>query len=180
VTRLEALVALGGRTGGKVVDRDGLRLILEQRRAEGKRIVFTNGCFDILHIGHVRLLRHARSLGDLLVLGLNTDASVQMGKGADRPVVPEEERAEMVASLDCVDHVTLFDEETPATLIGIVRPDVLVKGADYEGELVVGRDLVESYGGEVVLTPMVQGVSTSRIIGKIRDVGAHPLGSDSR
>jgi D-beta-D-heptose 7-phosphate kinase/D-beta-D-heptose 1-phosphate adenosyltransferase len=179
VTRLEVLVALGGRTGGKVVDRDGLRLILEQKRAEGKRIVFTNGCFDILHIGHLRLLRHARSLGDLLVLGLNTDASVQMGKGADRPVFPEEERAEMVASLDCVDHVTLFDEETPATLIGIVRPDVLVKGADYEGELVVGRDLVESYGGEVVLTPIVQGISTSRIIGRIREVGAPPLGSEA-
>lgn len=168
VTREEILSVLGGGGGGKVLAPDELSRVLQERRARGERIVFTNGCFDILHVGHVRLMRFSRSLGECLVVGLNTDRSIRRGKGKERPVLAEAERAELVAGLDAVDYVTLFDEEIPERLIRQVRPDILVKGADYEGEVVVGREFVESYGGEVVLAPMVDGVSTTAIIERIR------------
>ncbi|MCZ6690111.1 MAG: D-glycero-beta-D-manno-heptose 1-phosphate adenylyltransferase [Planctomycetota bacterium] len=168
VTREEILASIGGAGDAKVLPRAELEPALARRRSRGERVVFTNGCFDVLHIGHIRQMQHARALGDCLVVGLNTDRSVQAGKGGGRPVMPEAERAELVASLESVDYVTLFDEETPERLIEEVRPDVLVKGADYEGEVVVGREFVESYGGEVVLSPMVDGVSTTAIIERIQ------------
>lgn len=140
---------------------------LSNRRA-GRKVVFTNGCFDILHLGHVRYLQEARAQGDLLVVGLNTDASVTRLKGPDRPVQNETARSEVLAALACVDFVTLFDEETPGALIQAVRPDVLVKGGDYTIDQIVGASFVQSYGGEVRILQFVDGFSTSSIIKKMR------------
>jgi D-beta-D-heptose 7-phosphate kinase/D-beta-D-heptose 1-phosphate adenosyltransferase len=138
-------------------------------RAQQKRVVFTNGCFDILHVGHLALLRHAAGLGDVLVVAINSDASVRRLKGAGRPLVTEEARARMVAALECVDAVLSFEEDTPLEVLERLRPDVLVKGADYGLDQVVGRDLVESYGGRVELAPVVADHSTSALVSKIRD-----------
>lgn len=151
----------------KIKNRDVLAAIVAEERKRGKRVVFTNGCFDLLHVGHVKYLQKARSFGDLLVLGLNSDASVRRLKGEKRPLIGEEERAHLLAALDCVDYVVIFDEDTPLQLIEAVRPQVLVKGGDYTPEGVVGRDLVESYGGRVELVEFVDGKSTSNIIEKI-------------
>ncbi len=140
---------------------------LDSRRA-GKRVVFTNGCFDILHVGHVRYLQEARAQGDLLVVGLNTDSSVSRIKGPERPVQNEASRAEILAALGCVDFVTYFDEETPLNLIKEVKPDVLVKGGDYTIDRIVGADFVMSRGGEVKSLQFSQGHSTSTLIEKIR------------
>jgi rfaE bifunctional protein nucleotidyltransferase chain/domain len=137
-------------------------------RAEGKRVVFTNGVFDLLHPGHVRLLQHARRLGDALIVGINSDRSVAANKGPDRPVVPEGERAEVLAALACVDWVVVFDEPTPHALIARLQPDVLVKGADWAEDAIVGRDLVEARGGRVVLVPVERGYSTTAIVERIR------------
>ncbi len=135
------------------------------RQAVAGRVVFTNGVFDLLHEGHVASLEAARQLGDALVVGLNSDASVRrLGKGPGRPVVPESGRARVLAALAAVDRVVLFDEDTPRALIAAVRPDVLVKGADYAKSEVVGADLVESWGGEVHLTQLVPGISTTTIL----------------
>ncbi|MDO9081061.1 MAG: D-glycero-beta-D-manno-heptose 1-phosphate adenylyltransferase, partial [Desulfuromonadales bacterium] len=136
-------------------------------RERGKKIVFTNGCFDLLHVGHVKYLQQARRLGDLLVLGLNTDASIRRLKGSKRPLIDEAERAHILAALGCIDYVVLFDEETPYELIQLLRPDILVKGGDYTAEEVVGRDLVESWGGRVELITFVDGKSTTSTIDKI-------------
>lgn len=141
--------------------------ILKIKADEGKTIVFTNGCFDLLHVGHVKYLQAARQLGDLLVLGLNTDRSIRALKGEKRPLIQQEERAHVLAALDCIDYVVLFDEETPLHLLETLRPDVLVKGADYSVEEVVGRELVESYGGRVELIQFVDGKSTTGLIEKI-------------
>jgi D-beta-D-heptose 7-phosphate kinase/D-beta-D-heptose 1-phosphate adenosyltransferase len=138
-------------------------------RSAGRRIVFTNGVFDLLHPGHVRYLQHARSLGDLLILGLNADASVRRNKGAGRPVTPEHERAEVLAALECVDAVVVFEQDTPAEIVRLVQPDILVKGADWPADQIVGRDTVEARGGRVVLVPVEQGHSTSSILSRIRD-----------
>jgi rfaE bifunctional protein nucleotidyltransferase chain/domain len=138
-------------------------------RSAGRRIVFTNGVFDLLHPGHVRYLQQARSLGDLLILGLNGDASVRRNKGADRPLTPEHERAEVLAALECVDAVVVFEQDTPAEIVRLVQPDILVKGADWPADQIVGRDTVEARGGRVVLVPVEQGHSTSSIISRIRD-----------
>jgi rfaE bifunctional protein nucleotidyltransferase chain/domain len=140
---------------------------LGPRRA-GRKVVFTNGCFDLLHVGHIRYLQEARSLGDLLVIGLNTDASVQKLKGPDRPLQDQNSRAEIMAALACVDYVTFFDEETPAKLIETVRPDILVKGGDYQVSTIVGASFVQSYGGEVRPLQFAPGYSTSAIVEKIR------------
>jgi D-beta-D-heptose 7-phosphate kinase/D-beta-D-heptose 1-phosphate adenosyltransferase len=140
----------------------------EGARAYGRRIVFTNGVFDLLHPGHVRYLRHARSLGDLLIVGLNTDRSVRAGKGPDRPINSEDERAEVLAALACVDAVTIFDEDTPHDIIAAIQPDVLVKGADWAADAIVGRDIVEARGGTVVRVPVEQGHSTTSIVDRIR------------
>ncbi len=135
-------------------------------RQAGKVIAFTNGCFDILHLGHVDYLTWAREQGDLLVVGLNSDASVRRAKGASRPIVPEQERARVLAALECVDAVVLFDEDEPATLIGELLPNVLVKGEDW-AHYVSGRDIVEQHGGRVALAKLVEGKSTTDIINKI-------------
>ncbi len=131
--------------------------------------VFTNGCFDILHIGHVRYLKHAKALGDLLIIGINSDASVKRLKGEDRPINNQEHRAEMLMSLGCVDRVYIFDEDTPYQIIDRIRPDVLVKGLDYIDKPIAGQEIVSSYGGKVlVVGPFEKSVSTTEIIKKIR------------
>jgi D-beta-D-heptose 7-phosphate kinase/D-beta-D-heptose 1-phosphate adenosyltransferase len=155
--------------GSKVLDRDHLAAEVRRRRRAGQRIVFTNGCFDLLHLGHVRLLRQAAALGDFLVVGLNSDASVRSLKGPNRPINTAECRAEILSALESVDAVTIFDEETPLGLIGTIGPDVLVKGGDYQPEEVVGRTEVEAAGGCVVLIPLVQGHSTSGLVLRAAD-----------
>ena len=147
--------------------REGLALI-ERLRADGKTVVFTNGVFDLLHPGHVRYLREARRLGDALIVGLNSDHSVRANKGADRPLTPEAERAEILVALECVDAAVIFDEDTPHDLISTLQPDVLVKGADWGEDAIVGRDIVEARGGRVVRIPIERGYSTSGIVEKIR------------
>jgi D-beta-D-heptose 7-phosphate kinase / D-beta-D-heptose 1-phosphate adenosyltransferase len=166
---LEALHEGSPETAGKVKSREELLEALAARRARGERIVFTNGCFDLLHTGHVRYLRFARDQGDCLVIGLNSDVSVRkQGKGDDRPVQPESDRAETLAALECVDLITTFDEPTPLRLIQKARPDVLVKGEDWREKGVVGRGFVERSGGRVVLAPLYPGHSTSDLIDRIR------------
>ena len=137
-------------------------------RAEGKKIVFTNGVFDLLHPGHVRYLQHARTLGDALIVGINSDRSVHAVKGPDRPINPEAERAEILAALACVDAVAIFDEETPFEIISAIAPDVLVKGADWAENAIVGRDIVEARGGRVVRATIEEGYSTTSILKKVR------------
>ncbi len=140
----------------------------ESCRKSGRRVVFTNGVFDLLHPGHVRYLRAARAEGDALIVGLNSDRSVRAYKGPSRPITPEEERAEILAALTCVDAVVIFDEETPGRIIHLIQPDVLVKGADWAADAIVGRDTVEARGGRVVRIPVEQGWSTSAIIKRIK------------
>jgi len=137
-------------------------------RAAGLRVVFTNGVFDLLHPGHVRYLEYARNLGDMLIVGLNADASVRRNKGPGRPITPENERAEVLAALECVDAVVIFEQDTPAEIVRLVQPDILVKGADWAADQIVGRDTVEARGGRVVLVPVEQGHSTSAIVERIR------------
>jgi D-beta-D-heptose 7-phosphate kinase/D-beta-D-heptose 1-phosphate adenosyltransferase len=153
----------------KLKTRSELRKILDARRAKGERIVFTNGCFDLMHVGHVRYLQAARALGDLLVVGVNTDTSVRaLNKDAERPIVPEAQRAEVLAALASVDFVVLFDEPDPGRLIAELQPDVLVKGGDWPADQIVGRDTVEARGGIVKTIPLVPGVSTTALINKIK------------
>lgn len=137
-------------------------------KRNGKRVVFTNGCYDLLHPGHIKLLEAARSKGDALVVGLNSDESVRTLKGAGRPVIPEQERAEILANLECVDAVVVFDELTPQKTVAALLPDILVKGGDWPGNQIVGREEVEAAGGEVVLIDVVEGYSTTEILRKIR------------
>ena len=137
-------------------------------RAQQKRIVFTNGVFDILHPGHLRYLQHARSLGDVLIVGLNADVSVRRNKGPERPINAEHERAEVLEALECVDAVVLFEEDTPHEIIAAIQPDILVKGADWAEDAIVGRDTVEARGGKVVRVPIEQGYSTTEIIRRIK------------
>jgi D-glycero-beta-D-manno-heptose 1-phosphate adenylyltransferase len=137
---------------------------VDELKRQGKRVVFTNGCFDLLHPGHTRYLAEARKLGDLLLVAVNSDASVRALKGAERPIFPENERAEIVAALACVDFVTIFDERTPQKLIARMLPQVLVKGGNWASDQIVGRKEVEAAGGQVVLIPVVDGYSTSSLI----------------
>jgi len=139
-----------------------------KEKRNGKRVVFTNGCFDLLHPGHIESLEKARALGDVLVVGLNSDESVRTLKGPGRPVTPAEERAEILASLECVDAVLIFEELTPQRVIAALLPDVLVKGGDWPGNQIVGREEVEAAGGKVVRVDVVEGYSTSEILKKIR------------
>ena len=158
---------------GKVIlDREELLRVRAGLRAEGRRLVFTNGCFDILHVGHVRYLEAARRLGDALLVAVNSDRSVRALKGAGRPVMNERERAELLAALSSVDFVTVFDEESPRALIGEVLPDVLAKGGDYALEEIHGREEVERAGGRVVALPFVEGASTTNIIERVKLVVA--------
>lgn len=151
----------------KITDRAAMRKERTRLREEGKRLVFTNGCFDLLHSGHVQYLSFARQQGDALLVGLNSDSSVQRNKGPTRPLVPQAERALVLASLEAVDYVMIFDEDEPLDLIGEVLPDVLVKGEDWS-HYVSGREIVEQNGGQVVLAKLSHGRSTSSLIEKIR------------
>jgi D-beta-D-heptose 7-phosphate kinase / D-beta-D-heptose 1-phosphate adenosyltransferase len=161
--------AFGQSASDKIVSREELVRRAEEFRKSGMKIVFTNGCFDLLHIGHITYLNEARGYGDILVVGLNTDRSVRALKGNSRPIMPEEERSHVLAALESVGYVVLFDEDTPLDLIRAIKPDVLVKGADYSKDQVVGRDIVETYGGEVRLIPFVENTSTSKIIRRIKE-----------
>jgi D-beta-D-heptose 7-phosphate kinase/D-beta-D-heptose 1-phosphate adenosyltransferase len=151
----------------KIVEREVLKETVQSLKKGGKKIVFTNGCFELLHVGHVQYLQAARAEGDILVVGVNSDHSVRRIKGPRRPVVPENERAEVLASLACVDFISLFDEPDPLAMISSVLPDVLVKGADWAEDAIVGKDIVEAHGGRVVRIPLTQGASTTSIIKKI-------------
>ncbi|NIQ88960.1 MAG: D-glycero-beta-D-manno-heptose 1-phosphate adenylyltransferase [Deltaproteobacteria bacterium] len=152
----------------KVLDRDTLKEKVDSLRQAGKQVVFTNGCFDLLHIGHVRYLQEARQLGDCLVVAVNSDSSVRQIKEPGRPIMPEDQRAEVVAALGCVDWVTIFDEPDPLDLIRLLKPDVLVKGTDWSEEEIVGAPEVREAGGQVLRIPLVQGSSTSGIMKKVR------------
>lgn len=154
----------------KICARAELKVVLDRLKREGKKIIFTNGCFDILHAGHTRYLSEARKLGDVLVLGLNSDRSVRTIKGETRPIVPEAERAEVLAALSSVDFVTIFDELTPLALIEFLRPDVIVKGGDWAEKDIVGADAVRTWGGRVAVMPEVEGASTTNIIEKVLQV----------
>lgn len=151
----------------KILDRIILKEKIDALRKEGKKIAFTNGCFDILHVGHVRYLKEARKKADILVLALNSDSSVREIKGDKRPLVPEEERAEVLAGLECIDFVTIFPEPTPLELICYLKPDLLIKGGDWPEDKVVGRNEIKQWGGNVTLIPEVIGKSTTNIVDKI-------------
>ncbi len=154
----------------KILDRRTLKEKLDELRARGKTIAFTNGCFDILHVGHVRYLREAKKTADILVLALNSDSSVRAIKGEKRPVVGEQERAEIMAALEFIDFVTLFQELTPLELINYLQPDVLIKGGDWAEEKVVGREEVKKWGGRVAIIPEIEGKSTTNIVEKIKSL----------
>jgi D-beta-D-heptose 7-phosphate kinase/D-beta-D-heptose 1-phosphate adenosyltransferase len=157
---------------GRVLSRSrAVELVAELRRS-GKTVVFTNGVFDLLHPGHVRYLETARSLGDALIVGVNADASVRRNKGPSRPVTPEGERAEVLAALASVDAVVIFPEDTPAEIVKALQPDILVKGADWPADQIVGRDTVEARGGRVVLVPVEAGHSTTTIVERVRQASA--------
>jgi len=151
----------------KIIGGKGLLRIIKNLKTRGKRIVFTNGCFDLLHIGHIRYLEKARTLGDILVVGVNSDSSVRILKGPKRPILPVKERAEILSGLGCVDYITIFNEQDPLKLITSLHPHVLVKGGDWTKEQIVGGDVVERSGGKVVIIPFVKGTSTSNLIGTI-------------
>ena len=152
----------------KIFTRETLQPELQKWRDQGLKIVFTNGCFDLVHLGHVDYLEKARALGDKLVLGLNTDASIKGLKGEERPLQDELSRARIMASLLFVDAVVLFSEPTPYNLIKLVQPDILVKGDDYSPENIIGADIVKEKGGEIKTIPFVKGYSTSNIVAKIK------------
>ena len=145
-----------------------LASVIGRAKARGRRVVLTNGCFDLLHAGHVKVLEQAKGLGDILIVALNSDASVRRLKGAGRPILPQRDRALLLAALASVDYVTVFGEDTPLRVVRRLRPHVLVKGADWQTGRIVGRDLVEASGGRVVRVPLVKGLSTSRLIARIR------------
>ena len=151
-----------------LADRDAAARWAAECRGAGRRVVFTNGVFDLLHPGHVRYLQAARAEGDALIVAVNSDRSVRANKGPDRPITPEAERAEILAALACVDAVVIFDEETPAEIVRAVQPDVLVKGADWAADAIVGRETVEARGGRVVRIPVEQGWSTTAIVQKMQ------------
>ncbi len=150
-----------------IIDRDSLSPLIEDLKRQGKIIVFTNGCFEILHIGHIRYLKKARSLGDILIVGLNSDISVKKIKGPKRPIIPQEQRGEVLASIRYVDYVVIFDEPDPYDLISLIKPHVLVKGGDWPVDKIIGKDIVESYGGKVLSIPYIEGSSTTEIINRI-------------
>jgi D-beta-D-heptose 7-phosphate kinase/D-beta-D-heptose 1-phosphate adenosyltransferase len=156
---------------GKIISQDDLVQVTAREKRDGHRVVFTNGCFDLLHPGHVRCLAAARALGDVLVVAVNSDRSVRGNKGPERPLVAEQDRAEVLAALACVDYVTIFEEPTPRELISRVLPSVLVKGADWALDQVAGREEVEAAGGHVASVPIASGYSTTNLVQRIRDAG---------
>ena len=155
----------------KILTRDEMLIERQALRDAGKKLVFTNGVFDILHVGHVRYLRLARTLGDALVVAVNSDASVRELKGDPRPLMNENDRAEILAALEFVDYVTIFDDVSPRSLIAELLPDVLVKGGDYLLDQIHGREEVEAAGGAVISLPFVKGVSTSKLIERVKNAG---------
>lgn len=148
----------------KIKEKETLLRIIQDLKTNKKRIVFTNGCFDLLHVGHIRYLEEAKALGDILVVGVNSDDSVRRLKGPGRPILPQEERIEILSGLGCVDYIIVFDESTPMELISSLQPQILVKGGDWTKETIVGREVVERSGGKVVILPFVEGTSTSNLI----------------
>ncbi len=154
----------------KICDKEELKHRLAQWRVKSDRIVFTNGCFDILHVGHLHTLKESIQLGDKLIVGLNSDASVSRLKGKERPIVNQLDRSEMLAALEMVDAVIIFEDDTPEELIQMIKPDVLCKGGDWSIENIVGGDFVKSYGGQVVSIPFIQGCSSSSLINKIKSL----------
>jgi len=155
-------------TNSRRVSQDGAAAFAEGLRRRGGTVVFTNGVFDLLHPGHVRYLTEARALGDALIVAVNSDRSVRANKGPGRPINPEDERAELLGSLSCVDAVTIFDEETPHGIVTRIQPDVLVKGADWGADEIVGRDVVEARGGRVVRLKLADGFSSSQLMQRVR------------
>lgn len=153
---------------GKVKSLDDLKRIADQARRDGKTVVLTNGCFDLLHRGHVHILREAKALGDILIVAINSDRSVKAIKGPSRPVLSESDRTELLAAMEMVDYVALFDEPDPYDLIAAVRPNVLVKGGDWGSDQIVGADIVKRNGGKVAVIPYLKGFSTTEIIERIR------------
>jgi len=151
----------------KIKSQRAIKQITATLKAQGKRIVFTNGCFDLLHVGHVRYLQKAKKLGDVLIVGLNTDHSVKLIKGKNRPIIPQKERAEVLAALAFVDYVVFFNEPNPLKIIKAIQPHILVKGADWDKNQIVGREIVEGAGGKVVRVSLVPGASSTKIIEKI-------------
>ncbi|MBN1793756.1 MAG: D-glycero-beta-D-manno-heptose 1-phosphate adenylyltransferase [Candidatus Omnitrophica bacterium] len=151
----------------KIKTIDQIKQLAETFRSQKKRIVFTNGCFDLLHLGHVRYLTEAKDKGDVLIVGVNSDQSVKRLKGQNRPITPQDARCEVLAALTCIDYLTIFDDDTPLELIEMIHPDVLVKGGDWLPENIVGSEHVSSYGGRVITIPYLQGFSSSEIIKKI-------------
>jgi D-beta-D-heptose 7-phosphate kinase / D-beta-D-heptose 1-phosphate adenosyltransferase len=177
VVRRQELQAAAGMGSHKIVSGETARQQAAARRERGQRVVFTNGCFDILHAGHLQSLQQARNLGDLLIVGVNTDASVRGIKGPERPILSQDHRASLLAGLACVDFVVLFDEPTPERLIQTVVPDILVKGGDYDPQTIVGADFVRSLGGQVVTLPLVEGYSTTGILERVKTLGDNPSAS---
>jgi rfaE bifunctional protein nucleotidyltransferase chain/domain len=155
---------------GQVITRDELANKISTLKSAHKKIVTTNGCFDILHVGHVRILNEAKALGDVLIVGINSDQSVRKLKGESRPVVPQNDRAEILANLAAVDFVTIFDEDTPVEFLQVAMPDIHVKGQDYNGKALAEKPVVEGLGGTVKLLPLVPSKSTSGLIDKIRSL----------
>ena len=152
---------------GKLKNLDELTELAAQARQNGKSVVFTNGCFDILHRGHVHILRQAKAAGDVLIVALNSDRSVKEIKGGKRPVLPETDRIELIGAMEMVDYVIVFDEPDPYKLIAAIKPDVLAKGGDWSAEKIIGADVVEQAGGRIVMIPYLKGFSTSEIIERI-------------
>lgn len=161
---MEIILSVPRDARGKILSRDEAARRIREWQAQDRRTVFTNGCFDLIHQGHARYLAEARNLGDALIVGLNSDDSTRRLKGRNRPIMPEAARAEVVASLECVDLVVIFPEDDPGELIAALKPNVLAKGADWPLDQVVGKDTVEAAGGTVVSVPLVEGQSTSKII----------------
>ena len=152
----------------KIKTQKELKRVIAYLRKQGKKIVFTNGCFDILHYGHIKYLQDAKGLADVLVLGLNSDSSVKKIKGLARPINKQLDRARVLSALSCVDYLTIFSEDTPLKLIRLIQPDVLVKGGDWQTEKIVGADFVKARGGKVLAIPYIKGYSTTKLINKIR------------
>ena len=157
------------RTKDKIVTLEEAQKLRNAWKLKDEKVVFTNGCFDIMHLGHITILENAYHLGDRLIVGVNSDSSVKRLKGDKRPVFPEYDRARMLSALEFVDLVIIFEEDTPENLIKTLKPDILVKGADYKGKEIVGKEFVESYGGDVILLPLVEGYSTTEIIKRIKE-----------
>lgn len=154
-------------TLSKIKTIEELKEIVGDLKGKGKRVAFTNGCFDLLHIGHIRYLSEAKRSADVLIVAINSDSSVRKIKGESRPITPQEERAEILSALSCVDYVTIFEETDPLRSISLIKPDLLVKGGDYRKEEVIGREVVEKDGGKVLIIPMIEGASTTGLVGRI-------------